>query len=174
MTIENDPLEPIEESSSGPDVTDETTATDVVEDATLEAEDIIDPDSEEAFEVADEAEAAGLEISKPAAVTINIASWATPIVGVVMLIFGLAGGYFLRPVLTEDPNPTPVAVSEQNTNPEAAPSNVQPPVNEQQQQAPQADPADREALMAALLPEVRHFKGNPDAPITLIEFSDFQ
>jgi uncharacterized lipoprotein YddW (UPF0748 family) len=31
----------------------------------------------------------------------------------------------------------------------------------------------RQALMDALIPQVRHFKGSPDAPVTIIEFSDF-
>jgi hypothetical protein len=29
-------------------------------------------------------------------------------------------------------------------------------------------------LMGAVLPRVRHFKGNEAAPVTLIEFGDFQ
>ena len=33
-----------------------------------------------------------------AAVTINIQSWATPIIGLVMLVIGLLGGYYIRPL----------------------------------------------------------------------------
>jgi hypothetical protein len=35
-------------------------------------------------------------------------------------------------------------------------------------------PANLQELMAYLLPQVRHFKGDPAAPVTIIEFSDFQ
>jgi hypothetical protein len=31
------------------------------------------------------------------ALTINIQSWATPVIGIVALILGLIGGYLLRP-----------------------------------------------------------------------------
>lgn len=107
-------------------------------------------------------------------ITIHIQSWATPIVGLLMLVFGLLGGFFVRPMLpdTLSLNATPTETP--------AVSEVEPPTSDQAssqaqgQQQPQSSEADRQALMAALLPMVRHFKGNPDAPITLIEFSDFQ
>lgn len=93
-----------------------------------------------------------------AALTITIHSWATPLVGLIMLVLGVAGGYFLRPLI--DPGGSPPAP----TGTQAASSGTQ----------TQSSPEDREALMAALVPNVRHFQGDPDAPITLIEFSDFQ
>jgi len=34
--------------------------------------------------------------------------------------------------------------------------------------------AARQDLMATLVPKVRHFKGDPNAPVTIIEFADFQ
>jgi hypothetical protein len=105
------------------------------------------------------------EEMKPALV-INIHSWATPIAGLVMLVVGLLAGYFLRPLI---PLPsgaaTPVAAAATPTtasdNPAAASA-----VTEQ--------PANLQELMAYLLPQVRHFKGDPAAPVTIIEFSDFQ
>lgn len=93
--------------------------------------------------------------SKTPALVINIQSWATPIVGVVMLLVGLAGGFFLRPS-------APIAAV-----PTQTPAPAEPPQS-------QASETDREALMAALLPQVRHFLGDPNAPVTIIEFSDFQ
>ena len=89
---------------------------------------------------------------RPPAITINIQSWATPLVGVVMLIIGLLGGYYGRPLVS--------GTKEQTTVPESI--------------TPTQADAGNEELMAYLVSQVRHFKGNPDAPVTLIEFGDFQ
>jgi protein-disulfide isomerase len=46
-----------------------------------------------------------------------------------------------------------------------------------QQQPPSPDPeaaATPDELMAMLIEQTRHFQGDPDAPVTIIEFSDFQ
>ena len=40
-----------------------------------------------------------VQTKKRPAITINVQSWATPIVGVVMLIVGLLGGYYGRPLV---------------------------------------------------------------------------
>jgi len=86
------------------------------------------------------------------AIMINIQSWATPLVGVVMLIIGLLGGYYGRPLVNNTKEPVTV------------PESIAP---------PQAG-AGNEELMAYLVSQTRHFKGNPDASVTLIEFGDFQ
>lgn len=90
------------------------------------------------------------------AVTINIQSWATPIIGIAMLIIGALAGFYARPtVLGQLPesatgaNPAIVIPTEDRSG-------------EQQQ------------LMAALIPKVRHFVGDANAPVTIIEFGDFQ
>jgi len=88
---------------------------------------------------------------KPA-ITINIQSWATPLVGVVMLIIGLLGGYYGHPLVND--------TGEQATVPQSI--------------APSQAGAGNEELMAYLVSQTRHFKGDPDAPVTLIEFGDFQ
>jgi len=90
--------------------------------------------------------------NKQPAVTINIQSWATPLVGVVMLIIGFLGGYYGRPLVS--------GTEEQATVPQSI--------------APPQAGAGSEELMAYLVSQTRHFKGNPDAPVTLIEFGDFQ
>jgi uncharacterized protein YneF (UPF0154 family) len=94
---------------------------------------------------------------------LNFYSWWIPIVGVVMLLVGLVGGYFLRPLVpgtqtAEQPTENPSEVSSLQT------------------QAPQPtmDPETRKQLMDYLLPNVKHFKGDANAPVTLLEFSDFQ
>lgn len=92
--------------------------------------------------------------AKPA-ITVTIQSWATPVVGLVMLVIGLLGGYFGRPLLVPQPSQvttdlSPSASSAENLS------------------------AKQETLMEAVVAQTRHFKGDPDAPVTIIEFSDFQ
>ena len=74
-------------------------------------------------------------------------------IGVLMFLLGGMGGFMARPIIMPPPpTPTPVVV--------------------QQQQQPQ--PADAKALLAELISKTRHFKGSPNAPVTLLEFADFQ
>lgn len=77
---------------------------------------------------------------------------ATLVVG---LVIGLLAGYFGRPLVTPRPlDPTPVSAEETVT--------------------PSTNNAAVATLMDAVVAQTRHFKGDPDAPITIIEFSDFQ
>ncbi|RME08442.1 MAG: hypothetical protein D6803_01210 [Anaerolineae bacterium] len=91
---------------------------------------------------------------KPAAVTIVIQSWATPIVAVLMLILGFAAGYYGGPLIRE--------------------RNAPPATAEPAAQVPTDNQAQREALMETVVSMTRHFRGDPEAPVTIIEFSDFQ
>jgi hypothetical protein len=97
------------------------------------------------------------------AFVLNFYSWWIPIVGVVMLLVGLVGGFFLRPLV-----PGKQTAEQATQNPSE--------VSSVQTQAPQPtmDPATRQQLMDYLLPNVKHFKGDANAPVTLLEFSDFQ
>ena len=102
-------------------------------------------------------EPAPLEAQKQPAVTITIQSWATPIVGILMLVLGLLVGYYGRPLI---PNQ---AQSEASIN-SAAPVVL-----------PAADnSATQQKLMETIVAQTRHFKGDPNAPVTMIEFGDFQ
>lgn len=93
---------------------------------------------------------------RPPALTINIHSWATPLVGIVMLVIGALSGFYARPVVLGQ---LPQTTTEQN--PAAA--------------IPTEDrSAAQQQLMASLTPKVRHFLGNSNAPVTIIEFGDFQ
>lgn len=94
--------------------------------------------------------------SQPPALTINIHSWATPIVGIVMLVIGALAGFYARPtVLGQLPE------SASGSSPVAA--------------IPTEDRSEeQQRLMASLIPRVRHFLGDPNAPVTIIEFGDFQ
>jgi hypothetical protein len=108
------------------------------------------------------------QTKKSAALTITIQSWATPIVAVVMLVLGLAAGYYARPYLTGQAKlPTESAAQ---AEPTSAPASAT--------AGPTVDPAEvaarQAALMQSIVEKTRHFKGNPDAAVTLIEFSDFQ
>lgn len=81
-----------------------------------------------------------------------------------MLFTGLLGGYYLRPLLS--PDPAPVAAVEDSSS--SSTGNV-----------PLATPdaeraAQQQELMSQVVERTRHFRGDPDAPVTIIEFSDFQ
>jgi hypothetical protein len=89
---------------------------------------------------------------KQPAITINIQSWATPVVGVVMLMIGLLAGYYGHPLIG--------GTKEQAAVPQSI--------------APSQAGGGNEELMAYLVSQTRHFTGNPDALVTLIEFGDFQ
>ncbi len=109
------------------------------------------------------------EVVKPTspALTINVQSWTTPIVGLVMLVIGLLGGYYLRPLTLAQASTTttnaPIVVV---TQPAVIPT-ADPPSGT-------AQSAVQQNLMDSLIPKVRHFIGDPNAPVTIIEFADFQ
>jgi hypothetical protein len=95
--------------------------------------------------------------SKPALV-INIQSWATPIVGLVMLLLGLALGYIGRPLVSPQNTPSPAAAANVPTQTSSSPASA----------------VSTPTLMEYLITQTRHFKGDPSAPVTFIEFSDYQ
>ncbi|MBC8504935.1 MAG: hypothetical protein ISR58_04135 [Anaerolineales bacterium] len=114
----------------------------------------IPPDSEET-----------LESSEPtkAAFTIVVQSWATPILSILMLVIGLLGGYYGRPF---------VESTQSNTNSDENPS-----VSSDTVVVPTQDSnlaAQQQELMALIVSQTRHFQGDPNAPVTIIEFSDFK
>ena len=94
---------------------------------------------------------------------IIVQSSATLFVGLGMLVLGLAAGFLLRPLVPLGGQPAAAT-----TAPDAASSGQTTPA-EQTQEA-----ADAAALMTALVQGTRHFIGSADAPVTIIEFADFQ
>ena len=99
------------------------------------------------------------------AVIINIGSLGTVWVALLMLVIGLAlgavGGMAGRPLISAL-NPA-TATTAPTAKPTVA---VQQPGDTTAQ--PTAD------IMATVLAQVRHFRGDPNAPVTIIAFSDFQ
>ena len=105
------------------------------------------------------------------ALVINVQSWATPIVGLLMLVLGLVGGYLLYPqVSARLMGELPVAAAPTA----AAPPEVSASGSEPTAAPPEPSDADRQEMMAFLVDQTRHFRGDPGAPVTIIEFSDFQ
>lgn len=91
--------------------------------------------------------------------TVNLYSWATPIIGVVMLIVGILSGFYFRQVIGEsNSTKTPAAVRQTESSPTQ----------------PAAASSGNEDLMTAVVAQTRHFLGSPDAPVTMIELSDFK
>lgn len=105
---------------------------------------------------------------KPPVLTIHLHSWTTPLVGIVMLVIGLAAGYSARPLLDAVRNGPATVVT-------VAPQAAAPTTTAQPQ--PTVDPAvvaqGRKNMMDALIAQTRHFEGDPNAPVTIIELSDY-
>lgn len=92
---------------------------------------------------------------KSPSITINIQSWATPIIGVIMLIVGLFSGYYGG----QSRRVSEQTGDEPQVNAPAPPENIA---------------AGNAEMMDLLVSQARHFKGDPYAPVTLVEFGDFQ
>jgi xanthine/uracil permease len=127
---------------------------------------------------------------KPA-LTVVIQSWLTPVIGLVMLVLGLAVGYLVRPMFTPTVTETAVAqlptvqspsvntpVSEATTAPQTAPTTAPTTAAEATAAYVAANELsqiqNQQQFMDFLVSKVTHFKGDENAPVTIIEFSDFQ
>lgn len=118
------------------------------------------PEAHERVEM--QTEPAPIETHKQPAATITIQSWATPIVGVVMLVIGLLLGYYGRPFTRAGTQPVTAQPEIITTS---APPVVIPTVD---------NSAAQQNLMETVVAQTRHFKGDPNAPVTIIEFGDFK
>jgi hypothetical protein len=106
------------------------------------------------------------------ALTVIIQSWWTPALAVIMLVVGLLVGYLGRPLLTKSAQPTvEVGVV---TTPVVTQSNSQVSVPTTTVNPTIAAITSRDQFMAYVVSQTTHFEGDPNATVTLIEFSDFQ
>jgi len=107
---------------------------------------------------------------KKPSLVLNVYSWWTPILAVVMLVVGLVGGYLVRPYIADRLSGQAGSPTEAAAVEPAAPTAGTP--------QPTVDPTQvaesRDQMMSFLVGQARHFKGDENAPITIIEFSDFQ
>ena len=86
---------------------------------------------------------------------IRLSNWLLVVVGLVMLLFGMVLGYFGQPLVG------PEAKSAKSTGTAQA-------------IALQTQTAANQQVMEYLSGKLQHFQGDPNAPVTIIEFSDFQ
>jgi protein-disulfide isomerase len=112
-----------------------------------------------------------LQGDKPA-LTVVIQSWWTPALAVIMLVVGLLVGYFVRPLVNKDADPAGEIAAV--TTPIATTSGVQITVPTTTVNPTMAAITNQEQLMAYLVSNTTHFKGDPNAKVTIIEFSDYQ
>jgi hypothetical protein len=131
---------------------------------------MIDNPQEEMPVQAEEIKPTQVEKKKPA-LTVVIQSWWTPALAVLALVVGLLLGYFGRPLLNKGTVPTEeVAVV------------TTPAVTDSGQQValptttvdPTAIAASQQQLMEYLISKTTQFKGDPNAAVSIIEFSDYQ
>ena len=117
------------------------------------------------------------------ALVISFQSWTTPIIALIMLAAGLVGGYYFRGVQQPDGETaamiTVVATAQPSQPDQANPASLAPTselilATPFTALAPTVSPTAGSVDMDTAIALTRHFRGDPDAPVTIIEFSDFQ
>ena len=106
------------------------------------------------------------------ALTVVIQSWWTPAIAVLMLVVGLLAGYFGRPLLTKDSQTTGIVAAVNTPVPTISASQATAPTSTVNPTIAAIN--SREQFMAYIVGQTTHFQGDPNATVTLIEFSDFQ
>ena len=103
------------------------------------------------------------KVKKPT-LTINVYSWGTLLFGILMLFVGLLGGFLLHPYIPLGSGSVAEVASAPPISAADSPAVTESPV----------DAATREEMMDFLVSQTRHLKGDPDASVMVLEFSDFQ
>lgn len=158
---EQDPIQEVEFLSADEELED-------ADGLTAEVEDWEDED-----ELDDEAEA------REPVLVIRFYSWAVPVVAVLLLVLGLAGGYF-APVLIDAARqaagspPAAAAPGAQAADGEVAETPARPDAPAGTEEGSGVTEEQRQEIMDFMIGMTRHFKGDPEAQVTIIEFSDFQ
>ena len=92
-----------------------------------------------------------------------------------MLLAGLLLGYYWRPLVNSQaqvlgkPSASSSGTGNSGANPASANLGANPSSTN-----PAGSPSSTPTLMEFLISQTRHFKGDPNAPITIVEFSDYQ
>jgi protein-disulfide isomerase len=112
---------------------------------------------------------------KPA-LTVIIQSWWTPALAVIMLVVGLLVGFLGRGLIYNNAEPTG-AVAAVTTPVTTSAATL--PAGLAAAPTPTVDPTvaaikTTDQLMALLVSNTTHFEGDPNAKVTIIEFSDYQ
>ncbi len=93
----------------------------------------------------------------------------TAVVGLGMLVLGGMGGYLAHSAQTAPSIEKLASLEREATVTAATAATVT-----AQQKAQQQPTPDMKAILAQLVAQTRHFKGDAKAPVTILEFSDFQ
>ena len=111
------------------------------------------------------------------ALTVVVQSWWTPALAVLMLVVGLLAGYFGRPLLNNS-SASDGAVAALGTAAALATQNVVVPTAQGANPTATTDPTQQalsaQQMMDSLIKQTRNFQGDPNAKVTIIEFSDYQ
>lgn len=102
--------------------------------------------------------------SQPRTVTVRLDSLITLFFG---LLLGAVIGFMGRPLVTSPPRTAPVV-------PATGPASASQPAGQSQATQTSARSAGTQARLDNVVAQTRHFKGDPNAPVTVIEFGDFQ
>jgi protein-disulfide isomerase len=107
---------------------------------------------------------------KPA-LTVVIQSWWTPALAVIGLVVGLLGGYFGRPLIDKTPTSNGGEVA-------AITQTVANPTDQSANPTSTVDPTQQaisvQQMLDSLISQTKNFQGDPNATVTMIEFSDYQ
>ncbi len=118
------------------------------------------------------------EQKAPASRGVRVALPIAILIAVIALLLGGAAGYFAHTIMTAPALESFAALQRTATttaaNAASAAATATSVAATAVAQQPAQQPASMKELLALLVGKTRHFRGNANAPVTLLEFSDFQ